>query len=312
MALIDLIKRKPKRKEILVGIGDDAAVVRFGNKNLVLKTDVVVENDHFSLKWFSPKQIGMKAIEVNVSDFGAMNSKPLYCLISLNLRKNTSVEFVKQLYDGIYSACNKYEIDVVGGNMSHGKEIFLSIAMIGESVNENFCLRKSAKIGDLIVSSGTLGESSCGFNLIKKKISGFERIKKKHLEPKAQLKKALSIAQFANAMEDVSDGLAAEVKNICKASKKGAIIFWNKIPVSKKCVKASKKLGKLAQNFALFGGEDYELIATISSQNLKKLQKLKEFENIAIVGKIVAGKKVFLEKSGKKIELKKSGFDHFS
>ncbi len=304
MALIKRIARKPLHKEVLVGIGDDAAVVRFGGKRLVLTVDTLVQDDHFSLKWFSAKQVGLKAIEINVSDIGAMNAVPLYALVSLCLRKDTKVEFVDQLYDGIYSAARKYKVDVIGGNMTHGNQIVVDIMLVGEAKGK-IPLRSNAKPGDLIIASGTLGASTAGLNLFLKKIDGFNSVKKKHLEPKAQLRKAYAIAKYANAMEDCSDGLASEVRNICNASRKGAIIEWEKIPVSKETRRAAAAIGVDAREFALFGGEDFELIATVPKKNLNKLK-------VFVVGEIIKEKKIYLKKSGIKRELKRVGFDHFA
>jgi len=288
----------------LVGIGDDAAVVRFGGKRLVLTVDTLVEDDHFSLKWFSAKQVGMKAIEINVSDIGAMNAVPLYALVSLCLRKDTPLAFVDGLYAGIYNAARKYKVDVIGGNMTHGNQIVVDIMLVGEAKGK-ILLRSNAKPGDLIIASGTLGASTAGLNLFLRKMKGFNAVKKKHLEPKAQLQKAYAIAKYANAMEDCSDGLASEVRNICDASKCGAVIEWEKIPVARETEKAAKSLGKEAKDFALFGGEDFELIATVPKKNLNKAKGF-------VVGEIIRERKIFLKKSGVKRELKKAGFDHFA
>lgn len=304
MGLIKRIAKKAKNKNVLVGIGDDGAVLKFGGKKLVVTVDALVENDHFSLGWFSPKQVGMKAVEINVSDIGAMNAKPLYALVSLCLRKDTPLSFVDGLYRGIYSAARKHKLDVVGGNMTHGKQIVVDITLIGEA-RGRIPLRSGAKPGNLIVASGKLGASTAGLNLFLKKKRGFSGVKKKHLEPKAQLKKAYALAKFASAMEDCSDGLASEVKNICAASSCGAVIEWEKIPVSSETERAAKVLGKEAKDFALFGGEDFELIATVPKKHAKKV-------NGFVVGHIVKGNKVFLERNGVRKELSKAGFDHFS
>jgi len=305
-ALIKLIKKKPRRKNVLLGIGDDAAVVKPGKKNLVLTTDMLVEGDHFSLKWSKPEQIGAKAVEVNVSDVAAMNAKPLYALISVCLKSDTSVEFVKGLYKGIYSSAKKYRVDVIGGDFTHGAKISVNIAMVGQSCGR-LCLRSGAKPGDSIFVSGKIGDSAAGLQLFLKKTRGFSRVKKRHLEPKAQLKKALQIGKIANAMLDVSDGLASEVKNICSESKCGAEIFLEKIPIAEDVKKAAKAVGKNALDFALFGGEDFELVFTAGRKNRKMAKKLG-----SEVGKIIRGKKVFLVKNSKRVELRKTGYDHFA
>ncbi|MCX6799281.1 MAG: thiamine-phosphate kinase, partial [Candidatus Diapherotrites archaeon] len=254
--LIQMVKRKPRNRNVLVGIGDDAAVVRFGGKKLVWTIDMLVQDDHFSLKWSTPKQIGIKLMEVNVSDIGAMNAKPLYALISICLTKDTSVGFVKGLYEGIYSIARKYGIDVIGGDTTCGEKIVLDVTMIGEPAGK-LCLRSSAKKGDCIFVSGKIGDSTAGLELLRHNVKGFARIKKEHLQPTAELRKALAIGKIANSMEDVSDGLASEVRNICNESKCGAEIFVDKVPIAPDVKKAAALLGKSALDWALFGGEDF-------------------------------------------------------
>ncbi len=304
--LIQAIRKKPALKSVLVGIGDDAAVVNVGGKKLVLTTDLLVEGDHFSLKWSSARQIGAKAVEVNVSDVAAMNAKPLYALVSLCLKRETSFEFVRELYKGIYAAAGKYGIEVIGGDFTHGENMAVNIALVGEATGR-LCLRSGAKEGDLIFVSGGIGHSAAGLELLRKNFKGFKGIKKLHLEPKAQLGKALRIGKIAHAMEDVSDGLASEVRNICFESRCGAEIFAERIPITAGVRKAAKAVGKSALDFTLFGGEDFELVFTVGKRNLKKAGKLG-----TLVGRIIRGRKIYLVERGKKKELKRVGYDHFA
>lgn len=304
-ALIKRIAKKAKDKNVLVGIGDDAAVIRVGKKYLVITTDTLVEDDHFSLKWFSPMQIGMKAIEVNVSDISAMGGIPRYALISLVLKKDTSVEFVDELYRGIYKTAEKYNLDIIGGNTTHGSEMVVDVCMIGEVIKKNLCLRSDAKHGDLIFVTGELGKSKAGLNLFKNKIAGFENIKKAHLEPKAQLDKSSTIAKYANAMIDVSDGLAGEIWHICEQSKCGAIIYKEKIPINVETKNAAKAVGSDALDYALYGGEDFQLMFTVPQTNIKKIK------GCYFIGKITRQKGFFLVSNSKKEAIKRKGYDHF-
>lgn len=306
LALIQMIKRKPKNRNVLVGIGDDAAVVKFAGKKLVLTTDMLVEDDHFSLKWSTPKQIGMKAMQVNVSDIASMNATPLYALVSVCLKKESSVEFVKGLYDGIYSVAKECSVDVIGGDFTHGEKVVVNIAMVGVA-DGRLCLRSHAKPGDHILVSGKLGASTAGLELLLKKAKGFKKVKRKHLQPRAQIRKARAIGKIANAAEDVSDGLASEVRNICIESRCGAEIFVDRIPVSAEVKRAASFLERKATDFALFGGEDFELVFTVSKKNLPRARKLG-----IEVGRITKSRKIYLVENGKKKELKKAGFDHFS
>ena len=151
--LIDRITRKSKDKSVLVGIGDDAAVVEIKKDLQVLTTDCLVEGDHFRKEWFSAKQIGMKAIESNISDIAAMGAIPKYVLVSLALPKDLDVKFVEEMYQGMWDSCDKYKIDIIGGNMTRSNQIVISITMIGEADKKNLSLRSGANPGDLIFVS---------------------------------------------------------------------------------------------------------------------------------------------------------------
>lgn len=303
-ALIKRIAKSPINRNVLVGIGDDAAIIKYGKRLLILTTDIFVESDHFNLKWSKPEQVGIKVIEANVSDIAAMGGKPKYALISLVLGRGTPLEFVDALYSGIYSSCKKYNIDVIGGDITHGRQVVVNVAMIGEVEKKNLCLRSNAKPGDLIMVSGSLGKSAAGLNLLLKKKKGFDRIKRFHLEPKAQLEKGRRLARFVNAMEDVSDGLASEVRNICLESKVGAVIYSNKIPITEETFRAASVAGKNAVDYALYGGEDFELVFTVPNRNLKKVKGF-------VVGEITKGRKIILQRDKKRKQLKKFGYDHF-
>ena len=258
-ALIERIARKKKDKDVVVGIGDDAAVVKWGKERLVITTDMFVEGDHFSRGYFSARNTGWKAMEANVSDLAAMGAKPKYALVSMALTSNTSVEFVEEMYKGLRASAKRHGIEIIGGDTTHGGKIVVSITLLGKA-GKRLPLRNNAKAGDLIFVTGKLGGSTAGLYLFQKKLKGFKKVKEKHIKPKAQSGKGLKIAAFANACEDVSDGLASEVKNICKASKCGAVLYYEKIPVAKETEQAAKRLGKNAKDLALFGGEDFELV----------------------------------------------------
>ncbi len=303
--LINRYAKKPRNREVVVSIGDDTAVLKRDKSSYWLFTkDTFVEDDHFSLKWFSPKQIGSKAIEANVSDIAAMGGSPKFALLSIVVPDNISVGVMDKFYSGINSSCKKYGIDLVGGDTTHGKQFVVSVTLLGIVKKNKLCLRSSAKPGDFIMVSGELGASTIGLKLFLKKKKGFANVKRFHIEPKAQLKKSKRIASYVNAMEDCSDGLASEVRNICRQSKCGAIIYRGKVPVSDETSKAASAVCIDAIDAALFGGEDFELVFTVPPKNLKKV-------NGFIVGEIKKGNKIYLEKNGIKKELKKFGYDHF-
>ncbi len=304
-ALIERVTRKVKDKSVKVGIWDDAAVIKWKkNLFLVLTTDMLVENDHFSLKWSTPFQIGAKAMEANVSDIAAMGALPKYALVSIALSKKVSVKFAEELYRGFYSVARKYGFELVGGDTTHGKLIVLNVCMVGEVDKRNLRLRSDAKVGDLICVTGDLGKSAAGLEVLRKRKKGNV---KQHLEPKARLKEAGKIAPYVNAMIDVSDGLASEVRHICEMSSVGARIFKERIPLSKNTKKLAKKVKKSPHDFALNGGEDFELVFTTPKKNLKKIRGVK----YSVVGEILPKKDgIFLLENGKKTALGK-GFEHF-
>jgi thiamine-monophosphate kinase len=303
--LIDRITRKPKRKNILVGIGDDAAVFKKEKDLQVLTTDCLVEGDHFRREWFTPIQIGMKAIEINVSDIAAMGAIPKYVLVSMALPNNLDVEFVDGIYDGMWKTCDKYRIEIIGGNMTHCENIVISITLTGEVDKKNLSLRSGAKPGDFIFVSGHLGNGRAGLRIFQEGFEGFDRVRKSYLEPEAQIKTALDISPYVSSMIDVSDGLAPEVKHICTQSKCGAKIYKEKVPISEEVRAVAKRLGEDEYDYALFGGEDFELVYTVSND---KLEKVKGF----LVGEIVKNKKISLYFKGEEIPIVDKGYDHFS
>ena len=307
--LINRIRNKTRifSKDVVVGIGDDAAALKYNkNKYLLFTTDMLVENDHFSLDYFMPEQIGMKAIEQNASDIAAMGGLPRYSLVSLALPIDIDVEFVDRLYDGINQKSGKYKINVVGGNITHSREIVVNVALIGFVEKKYLTLRSNAKVGDLIFCSGDVGASTAGLELLRHGKKG--KSIKKHLEPRCRLDLARKLAKIGvNSMIDVSDGVAPEVKHICDESKVGAVIYADKIPISKDTIKDAEKMGKNPVDFALYGGEDFELVFTASKNKLNQLKKY----DVKVIGE-VADKKygIKLVRNGKKSKIE-SGFDHF-
>ena len=309
-ALIDRIKNKAKlySKDVIVGIGDDTAVLNYDKNNyLLFTTDMLVENDHFSLKYSTPEQIGMKAVVQNISDIAAMGGMPRFAVISLALPSDIDVEFVDKLYDGISQRARKYKIDIVGGNIAHSKEIVINVAMIGFVEKRYLALRSNAKVNDLIFCSGDVGKSTAGLGLLRNNLQG-ESIKS-HLEPECRLDLTRKLVKTGvNSMIDISDGVASEVKHICKESKVGAVIHADKLPISKDTIIDAEKLNKNPVDFALYGGEDFELVFTASKDRLTQLKKY----DVAVIGKIVDKKYgIKLMKNSKKSELE-SGFDHFN
>jgi len=302
-----LIERITKKGGAIVGIGDDAAVMEPPKRRLQLITcDMLCEGDHFRLDWASPKQIGEKVMEVNVSDIAAMGGEPTYAVIALSLTEKTDVEFMDGLYEGIYASCERHGFKLIGGDTTRGKACTVSVTVLGEVEKENLSLRSDAKVGDLICVTGYLGGSTAGLNLL---LRGVEGDTKDHLEPRCRLNAARMIAPHCNAMIDVSDGLASEVGHICDESGVGARVYKDRIPLSASTKDSAEKLGMDPYEFALSGGEDFELVFTIPEERILNIEVNCP---ITVVGEIVDGKEGRTLISGDGEQPLEGGYDHFS
>ncbi|MFH1240067.1 MAG: thiamine-phosphate kinase [Candidatus Diapherotrites archaeon] len=308
----ELIKRLAGKEltdsSVIKGIGDDCAVLEFSEYyHLLVTTDMLVENDHFALKWQTPYQIGMKLMECNVSDIAAMGGIPNYAFVSLSLKKETSVEFLDELYKGLYESAEKHNVKIIGGDTTHGTEYVFNLCLLGSVKKELLRLRSSAKIKDLICVTGNLGGSKAGLELLRQNKTGFLD---DYLEPKCRTsEEARTIAKYCNAMIDVSDGLGSEVNHICAESKCGAEIYYEKVPVSETTTESARTLNADAVEFALYGGEDFELVFTIPEEKVNLLRR--EFSDFTIVGKILYKEEGVQLIKDKKKSLLKKGFDHF-
>jgi thiamine-monophosphate kinase len=301
-----MIERVTRPGGAVVGVGDDAAVIRHTkDRYLLFTTDMLCQGDHFRTEWSSPKQIGMKAMEVNVSDIAAMGGLPTYAVVSLSLTPDTSVEFMDEFYRGIYKVADEYDFNVVGGDTTHADTMVVNVALLGEVEKDRLSLRSDAKVGDIICVTGDLGKSAAGLELLK---AGLRGDVSSHLEPRCRLREARKIAHWCNAMIDVSDGLASEVNHICDRSKVGAVVHEEDIPVSKNTTESAKKVGKDPLDFALSGGEDFELVFTVPKRHLKRIHIDCP---LTVVGEIVEEKRgASIEKNGRLRPLK-GGYDHF-
>ncbi len=303
--LIKKISRTPKRKEVFVGIGDDAAVIKVGEEFILYTTDMMVEGDHFRTEWHPPEKIGRKAMASNISDIAAMGGMPEYALVSIALRSDMEVEFVESLYKGMYDVADRYGVDIIGGDTTHGSLMVINVAVTGRTDKGHLTLRSGAKTGDYILVSAPLGGSRAGLELLKR---GYKEPKapiEKHLDPGCRMDIARDVALFASAMIDVSDGLASEVRHICEESGIGAIIERERIPLDRETMKAGKILDMDPYDFALHGGEDYELLFTVPEENLNKVRRYG-----TVVGRIVDKDMGVRIENGEIMDLK-GGYEHF-
>ncbi|MCX5632210.1 MAG: thiamine-phosphate kinase [Phycisphaerae bacterium] len=283
-------KGKLNRAKFPIGIGDDMAQIKLPRGNSVLiTTDMLLDGVHFDTKEASLEQIGYKSMAASLSDCAAMATIPLAAVVSVALPRNFGAAKLKKLHKGILIAAKKYNCPLIGGDMtSWRKPLAVSVAMLSVPGKTKPVRRSTAKTGDVICVTGTLGGS----------------IVKKHLEFEPRLKESLMIAQGgANSMMDISDGLSTDLNHICRLSKKGAIVYADRIPITRNAK------GLIA---ALKDGEDFELLFTMPQGKFGRLKKQWRFKiKLTVIGKIVAGSSVKIKMPyGKVAELLPAGFDH--
>ena len=196
-------------------------------------------------------------------------------------------------------------MEIIGGNMTHSDKIVISITLTGEVKKDELCLRSDAKPGDFLFISGEIGFGRAGLTLFENKISGHNFVRDRYLEPKSRLDNSLKISRYVNAMIDVSDGLASEIKHICDESNCGAVIYDEKIPINDDVKLIAKELNEDEKDYALSGGEDFELLFTVSEKNLEKVDGI-------LIGKIDDSKKIKIQYSDKIEDMICKGYDHFS
>ena len=293
-----------KIKEILNSkvIGNDTAPVDVNGKTLLLTTDVLNEGVHFLLR-YPPEAVGWKSVSVNVSDVVANGGYPKWLLISLSIPEEIDEEYVERLYKGIKRACEFYNCEVVGGNISKHDKVSISVFLVGET--QRFVGRDSAKVGDSLFVSGTLGDSKAGLELLlmnKKEYEPFElALIERHLRPTARIDYVKHIQKYANASMDISDGLVSDAWHISEMSKVKVEIFTEKLPISNELKLFCEKYGKNPIEYALFGGEDYQLLFT------HPRERWNPFLDMTEIGKISEGRGVYID--GKLTEPK--GWKHF-
>jgi thiamine-monophosphate kinase len=305
---INSFTRNTDDKKVICGIGDDCAVIEYKpGLHLIITTDMIVENVHFKLKWHTPYQIGKKLMEINVSDIVSMGGIPKYAFLSMAIKKNTESIFFNEFFKGLYNSAEKHGVLLLGGDTTGGNSLVFNLTLTGEVNKKYLRLRSMASNGDIICVTGTLGGSTAGLNLLQNNLKGYLD---DYLLPCSRTKEeCLLIAEYANAMIDISDGLGSEIKHICRSSSKGASIDFNKIPVSNNTIKSASSLNKDPFEFALYGGEDYEILFTINKDNINQLKKVfYDFTEIGII--LSESEGISIIKNNKKMSIK-NGFDHF-
>jgi thiamine-monophosphate kinase len=289
-----------KNESSLKGIGDDAAVIDYKNKQTVVSTDMLVEGVHFDLSYVPLKHLGYKAVSVNVSDIYAMNAQPRQIVVAIAISNRFSLEAVEELYQGILLACEHYNVDLVGGDTTTSLSGFvISVTVIGEAEKEELVYRNGAKETDLLCVSGDLGGAYMGLQLLEREkriykenpkvqpdLEGNDYILERQLKPTARkdiplLLKALQVKP--TAMIDISDGLASELLHICSQSDVGCQLYDEKIPIDPMTYDRAREFNMDPTVCALSGGEDYELLFTVS---IADFDKIKHNPDISVIGHI--------------------------
>ena len=298
--LIDHLTKgfEPKLTSTVKAIGDDAAVLNFENKHTVVTTDLLVEGVHFDLAYMPLKHLGYKAVMVNASDVYAMNAKATQITVSIAVSNRFPVEALEELYSGIQLAANLYNIDVVGGDTTSSTSgLFISITAIGEAEKEDIVYRSGAKPNDLLVVTGDLGAAYMGLQILEREKEVFKAnpnaqpdldpytyLIERQLKPEARKDIAPLLKELGvkpTSMIDISDGLSSEIIHLCKNSQVGANLFEEKIPLDPAVISVCEEFDIDSTTIALSGGEDYELLFTISQDDY---EKIKANPNLSIIG----------------------------
>lgn len=301
-ALIDHLTKsfKINHASTVKSIGDDAAVLNFENKKIVVTTDLLVEGVHFDLSYVPLKHLGYKAVVVNLSDIYAMNAKATQITVSIAVSNRFPLEALEALYAGIETAANLYNIDVVGGDTSSSKTgLIISVTAIGEVENDAEVYRFGAKPNDLLVVTGDLGGAYMGLQVLEREkevfkvnpnsqpdLEAYTYIVERQLKPEARqdiIKLLADLDVKPTSMIDISDGLSSEVLHICKQSDVGCDLYENKIPLDPVVISSCEEFNIDSTMVALSGGEDYELLFTISQEDFPKI---KANPNLSIIGHI--------------------------
>jgi thiamine-monophosphate kinase len=312
----------------ILSVGDDAAVIDHFGKQTVISTDMLTEGIHFDLMYTPLKHLGYKSVIVNLSDIYAMNAIPTHITLSIAFSNRFSVEALDEFYDGVYAACEKYNVDLVGGDTTSSQKGFvISVTAIGEVAPDKYVKRSTAKKGDLLCVSGFLGGAFLGLTLLEREKKIFlenpgiqpdleseDYIVGRLLKPEARK----DIIEFfaennitPTSMIDVSDGLSSEALHLSKQSELGCVVYEDKIPIYEDARQFAYKLELDPTACALSGGEDYELLFTIAQEDYSKIVKNDQVSIIGYMTEASEGKHI-ITRGGNKHELIAQGWNHLN
>ena len=329
---------KLKNESTKKGVGDDCAVMHYGDKETLVSTDMLMEGVHFDLTYVDMKHLGYKSAMVNISDIFAMGGTPRQMTVSIALSKRFKVEDIEDFYEGLRMACDKWNVDIVGGDTTSSLTgLAISITVLGDADKEDVIYRSGAKDTDLICVSGNLGAAYCGLQLLEREksvyymqlqearkknkdavvdfqpdFSGREYLLERQLQPEARgdiLKTLRQAGVRPPSMIDISDGLSSEIMHICKESNTGCRLFEKEIPIDYQTAVMAEEMNMNLSTCALNGGEDYELLFTCP---IGDYEKVKELDDIRIIGHITKKElgTLLVTRDGQEFPLKAQGWQH--
>lgn len=325
--LIDRLTRDfpLKNEQSKTGIGDDAAVLHVGNKEVLVTTDLLLEGIHFDLRYVPLKHLGYKSVIVNLSDIYAMNGTPLEITVSIGVSSRFTVEHLEELYSGIRLACEQYGVDLVGGDTSASVTgLVISITCIGEADEDKIVKRNGGKPTDIICVSGDLGAAYMGLQLLEREnkvaagqqnfqpdFAGKEYILERQLKPEAR-RDIIELLDKEGikptSMIDISDGLSSEIMHICRQSNCGCRIYEDKIPIDYQTALMAEEFNMNLVTAAMNGGEDYELLFTVPITDHEKIEKLK---GVTMIGYLTSPElgEAMVTRDGSEIPLRAQGWN---
>ena len=307
------------------GVGDDAAVLDFKNKQVLVTTDLLIEGVHFDLSYMPLKHLGYKAVMANLSDVYAMNGMASQITVSIAVSNRFPLEAIEELYEGIHLACKNYAIDLVGGDTTSSVTgLLISITAIGEAKAEDVVYRNTAKTNDLLVVTGDLGAAYLGLQVLEREkqvfevnpnsqpdLTNYSYLVERQLKPEARkdiIKLLKDLDVKPTAMIDISDGLSSEILHICEQSNVGCNLYEEKIPLDPQVIATCEEFDLNSTTIALSGGEDYELLFTISQEDFPKI---KANPHLTVIGHIIdkSHGANLVTRAGQQIELTAQGWN---
>jgi thiamine-monophosphate kinase len=313
---------------VSIGLGDDAAVLHTAShRDLIITTDMLVEEIDFDPAYVSFRQIGYKALAVNLSDVAAMGGRPFAFLVGLALPGSTPVRVVDEIYHGMFSLAGRHRVVLIGGDTSASRKgILITVTVLGDIERGRAITRAGAKLGDRIYTTGTLGDSRAGLEILKSRknrkspraLAGDSHLIRRHIlpAPRVAFGRLLGRRGWASAMIDLSDGLASDLRHLCEAGRVGARVELDRLPLSTALEAHALRRGRSATDYALRGGEDFELLFSVGEKRAAAVEAAARRMALAVtpIGTIVSKSRgvTLIRKGGREVPLTVKGYEHFA